>query len=60
MPFDFYIGANYMYLARPPLINNRLIIGDWSFYLIVLEFLSFVLMYFTYRLFLLSKSKRIA
>ena len=37
MPFNFYFGANYMYLAEPPKVNNPLIIGEWPYYVIWFE-----------------------
>lgn len=59
MPLNYYLGANYMYLNDKPLVNNPFIIGDWPYYLIVLEFVAAGLFYITYRLFLLSKVKHI-
>lgn len=59
MPLNFYLDANYMYLNVPPKIDNPFIIGDWPYYLIVLEFVAAGLFYITYRLFLLSKSKQL-
>jgi hypothetical integral membrane protein (TIGR02206 family) len=37
MPLNFYLGANYMYLAEPPQVNNPLIIGVWPYYLLWFE-----------------------
>lgn len=59
MPLNFYLDANYMYLNAPPKIDNPFIIGDWPYYLIVLEFFAAGLFYMTYRLFLLSKPKQL-
>ena len=50
MPLDFAIGANYMYLAAPPEVANPLIIGDWPYYLIYLEFFVGLLSYALYHL----------
>ena len=44
-------GANYMYLAEPPEIDNPLVIGKWPYYLINLEFIVVTLFLLTYLLF---------
>ena len=31
------IESNYMFLCKPPDVNNPFLIGDWPFYLIILE-----------------------
>ena len=51
MPLDFYIDANYMYLKEPPVVNHPLVSGKWPYYLINLEFVVVILLYFTYSLF---------
>ena len=51
MPLDFYIDANYMYLKEPPAVNHPLVSGKWPYYLINLEFVVVILLYFTYSLF---------
>jgi len=51
MPFDFLIDANYMYLKEPPAVNHPLVSGDWPYYLVNLEFVVLILLYFTYSLF---------
>jgi len=51
MPLDFLIDANYMYLKEPPAVNHPLVSGDWPFYLVNLEFVVLILLYFTYSLF---------
>jgi hypothetical integral membrane protein (TIGR02206 family) len=37
MPFNFYIGGNYMYLAEPPQVKNPLVIGQWPYYVLWFE-----------------------
>lgn len=34
---NYLIGANYMYLLQPPIVNNPFIMGPWPFYLIGFE-----------------------
>lgn len=51
MPLDFLIDANYMYLKEPPAVNHPLVTGDWPYYLVNLEFVVLILLYFTYSLF---------
>ena len=51
MPLDFLIDANYMYLKEPPAVNHPLVSGDWPYYLVNLEFVVLILLYFTYSLF---------
>ena len=34
---DYVLGANYMYLAVKPEVNNPFLIGDWPYYIIGLE-----------------------
>lgn len=34
---NWLLDANYMYLCQPPIANNPFVIGEWPWYLIVLE-----------------------
>lgn len=34
---DFVLGANYMYLAEKPNVNNPLLIGPWPYYILGLQ-----------------------
>ncbi len=34
---DYFLGANYMYLAVKPTVENPFLIGDWPYYIIGLE-----------------------
>ncbi len=44
MPFNFYVGGNYMYLAEPPQVENPLVIGEWPYYLLWFEVFMIVLL----------------
>ena len=49
MPFNFYVGCNYMYLAEPPQVKNPLVIGEWPYYVFWFEvfmILLFVLLFY--------------
>jgi hypothetical integral membrane protein (TIGR02206 family) len=49
--FNYLIGANYMYLSAKPVANNPLIIGDWPWYIGVLEVVAlihFLIIYFPF------------
>ncbi len=51
--FDWLIGANYMYLCEPPIVDNPFIFGDFPEHLIGLEiigFLHFALVYLPFGL----------
>ena len=52
MPFNFYVGGNYMYLAEPPHVDNPLVIGQWPYYVLWFEVFMIVLLLL---LFYLSK-----
>ena len=52
MPFNFYVGGNYMYLAEPPQVDNPLVIGQWPYYVLWIEVFMIVLLLL---LFYLSK-----
>lgn len=44
MPFNFYVGGNYMYLAEPPQVKNPLVIGEWPYYVLWFEVFMVVLL----------------
>ena len=44
MPFNFYVGGNYMYLAKPPQVKNPLVIGEWPYYVLWFEVFMIVLL----------------
>ncbi len=50
MPFNFYIGGNYMYLAEPPKVNNPLVIGEWPYYVMWFEVFVIILLIMLYGL----------
>ncbi len=39
---NWIIGSNYMFLCSPPAVDNPLLIGEWPYYLIVLEVVFFL------------------
>ena len=39
---NWIIGSNYMFLCSPPTVENPLLIGEWPYYLIVLEIIFFL------------------
>lgn len=48
---NWLLGSNYMYLAEKPLADNPFILGDWPWYILILEaavLLHFVLVYFLF------------
>ena len=50
MPLNYLLGSNYMYLNSPPEVENPLIIGEWPYYLISLEFIVLTIFYLIYLL----------
>ena len=44
MPFNFYVGGNYMYLAEPPQVENPLVIGQWPYYVLWFEVFMIILL----------------
>ena len=34
---NYIVGANYMYLSHKPEVNNPFVIGEWPYYILVLE-----------------------
>jgi hypothetical integral membrane protein (TIGR02206 family) len=45
---NWLLGSNYMYLAKKPVADNPFVIGDWPWYLLVLEFVVLVHFYLVY------------
>jgi hypothetical integral membrane protein (TIGR02206 family) len=37
---NYLVGSNYLFLAEKPIVKNPLLIGDWPYYIIVLEFVA--------------------
>ena len=50
MPFNFYTGGNYMYLAEPPQVNNPLVIGHWPIYILWFEVFVIIFLIVLYNL----------
>ena len=38
LPLNFIIDSNYLFLREPPVVNNPLLIGEWPWYILVIEF----------------------
>jgi hypothetical integral membrane protein (TIGR02206 family) len=39
---NYLVGANYMFLCAKPEVNNPFVIGDWPYYILVLEIVALV------------------
>ena len=48
---DYFLDANYMYLRDKPLVGNPFLIGDWPWYIFMLELAGFVHFYLLYLFF---------
>ena len=53
---DYILGANYMYLAIKPNVENPFLIGDWPYYIIGLELAVLLHAFIVYLPFYLKKS----
>ena len=45
---NLILDSNYMFLCAPPDVNNHFLIGQWPYYLLVLEVVFFVYGYVLY------------
>ena len=45
---NYFLNANYMFLCAPPNVDNPLLIGEWPYYIIVLEVVFFIYAYILY------------
>jgi len=52
---NYLLGANYMYLADRPLVNNPMIVGEWPWYILGFEILGFIHIYIFYRCYRMMK-----
>ena len=52
---DYHFGANYMYLAVKPVVNNPFLIGEWPYYIIGLELATLLHAFLVYIPFYLKK-----
>jgi hypothetical integral membrane protein (TIGR02206 family) len=34
---NYFVNANYMYLSHKPEVENPFVIGDWPYYILILE-----------------------
>ena len=39
---NYAVGANYMYLSAKPEVSNPFVIGEWPYYILILEAVAFV------------------
>ncbi len=53
---DYFLGANYMYLAEKPNVNNPLLMGPWPYYILVLQLVTLLHASLIYLPFYLKKS----
>tara|TARA_B100001057_G_C22824212_1_gene940696 strand:+ start:424 stop:1116 length:693 start_codon:yes stop_codon:yes gene_type:complete len=53
---DYLLGANYMYLAVKPEVNNPFLIGEWPYYILGLEVATLLHAFLVYIPFYLKKS----
>mgnify|MGYP006169471657 FL=1 len=44
-PLNFIINSNYMYLKAKPIVENPLLIGQWPYYILVLELVTLLHIY---------------
>ena len=51
IPINSYLNSNYMYVNKPPKVDNPLIIGEWPIYLMNLEVIILLLFVITYLVF---------
>ena len=52
---NYILDSNYMFLCFPPAVDNPLLVGEWPYYLIVLELVFFIYGYVLYLPFKLQK-----
>ena len=39
---NYFLKSNYMFLCAPPDVNNPFLIGEWPYYLLILELIFFI------------------
>ena len=44
-PLNFIINSNYMYLKAKPIVENPLVIGEWPYYILLLELITLLHIY---------------
>jgi len=50
LPLNFILDANYMFLAEKPIVDNLFLIGEWPFYLIIINFITLLHVVILYKL----------
>ena len=41
-PLNYFLHSNYIFLCIPPAVDNFLLIGEWPYYLLILEIIFFI------------------
>ena len=52
---NFLFEANYMYLAKRPIVENPMLIGEWPWYILGFEVLGFIHIYLFFKLYRLFR-----
>ena len=52
---NYFLKSNYMFLCAPPDVNNPFLIGEWPYYLLILELIFFIYGYVLLAPFLIIK-----
>ena len=55
---NYLVGSNYMYLSKKPDVDNPLLMGDWPYYILVLELVAIIHFWILYLPF--AKSNKLA
>lgn len=56
---NYLVNANYMYLSQKPAVNNPFIIGDWPYYILILEAVALLHFWVFYLPFVKSNKSKI-
>jgi len=52
---NYFLNSNYMFLCAPPNVNNPFLVGEWPYYLVILELIFFIYGYILLVPFLIIK-----
>jgi len=50
LPLNYILDANYMFLAEKPIVDNPFLIGEWPFYLIIIDIITLLHVVVIYKL----------
>lgn len=50
LPLNYILDANYMFLAEKPIVDNPFLIGEWPFYLIIIDIITLLHIVVIYKL----------